>query len=423
MGHRIRRIISAGTFVRLAASIILSFVIWGFIVWETNPEITREFPSVLVAARNVPGDMLIVGELPTVSVTIKGPQDVIRGVGASNVAAWIDLGEIESPGIDEYEVQVEAPDGLRQVVIEPSVVEVELDLIVTETFQVVIREDEPRPANVSLASLSTELVSIQGPQDLVLRVEAVEALIDLSDRSASFTEQLELIPIDSQGTRVEGVSVSPETVELTVTFETTSKDVPVSVFCACIVDDRLQEMQLSTAAAIPSTVRLSGPASALATISSVPTIAIDTSALEESGWILDVELNLSAIPDSITVGERSVDVWVPVVPGRQELTDVPIDVFGLTSGLEATLSEESVSIVVVGAGVSETAELEQQIDALIDLRGLTQGTYTVDVAVVVPPGLSFEQVTPATVRVVIQIDTSLSNRSSNRDDRVQSGIR
>lgn len=425
MGHRIRRIISAGTLVRLVVSVILAFIIWGFIVWETNPEVTRQFPTVPVEARNVPGNMLVVEGLPTVGVTLKGPQDEMRGVVASDITAWIDFDDVEAPGIDEFRVRVEAPDGVREVIVTPSMLEVELDLIVTETFPLVVREDEPRPANVSDITLSTEIVSIQGPEDLVSQVEAVEVPVEIGDRSESFTESVELVPINELGNPVSGVTVSPQSVELTVTFATTSKDVPVRVICACIVDNRVQEIELSTAAAIPSTIRLSGPADELEAISALHTVPVDVSVLNESGWILDVELDLTSIPPVVAVPEQAVDVWVPIEPVRQELRDVPIQIAGLDAGLEATLSETTVSIVVVGAGDVEDGELAQSVVAVVDLSDLGPGTYSVDVGVVVPPGISYEQVTPETVRVEIEAATPTISRFGDqlRDQMATTGVR
>jgi len=418
MGHRIRRIISAGTFVRLTVSVLLAFIIWGFIVWETNPEITRQFPSVPVTARGVPGNMLIVGNLPTVSVTVKGPQDDMRGVVASDITAWVDFGGVDDPGINEYKVNVTAPEGARKVIVEPARIEVELDLIVTETFQVVLREDEPRPANVASIELSTQLVSIQGPEDLVSRVDAVEVLVDIGDRTESFTEPVEPVPVDAMGNPVPGVTVSPATIDLSVDFESTSKDVPVQVICACVVDNRVQEMELPTASPIPSTIRLSGPASDLASINVLRTRPIDISVLNESGWILNVELDLTDIPPTVTLPERAIDVWVPVEPSRREVSGVPIAVIGLGPGLQATLSEETATVVILGGTDLDVLELEQRVTAVVNLSGLTPGTYSVDVGVVLLPGLTFEQVQPESVRVVIEPLTGSQARPGDFQEQI-----
>ena len=423
MGYRFRRIVSAATFVRLAISIVLAMFIWGFIVWETNPDVTREFSGVAVTPENIPSDMLIVGSLPTVTVTLKGPQDVMRTIVAGDVTASIDFSDATSPGIDEYDVEVQTPPGIREVIVEPSTIEVELDLIVTRTFPTTIREDEPRPASVSSIDASTQIASVQGPQALVDQVEAVELVIDVGDRRESFSEAVPLVPVSENGNPVDGVVVSPAEVEFSVTFESTVKDVPVTVVCACIVDDQLEQTVLNNATAIPSTIQLSGPSSALETVSEARTVAVDISELSESGWILDVEIDSRTIPETVNYSDQTVDVWVQVNPERIEIPDVAIKVLGLGPGLEAELSTDSVTVIITGSDEDFEASESMGLSAVVDLTDLEAGSYTVEVAVVVPPDIAYDQVFPRTVNVVLTQSSTSANRLRNIDNEPTSGIR
>jgi YbbR domain-containing protein len=405
-------LISAAVFVRLAASLLLAFIIWGFIVWETNPERTRQFSALVPTAQNVPADMLIVGDLQPVTVTVKGPQDVVRGLIASDFTVIVNFENASGPGIDEYEVEVDAPSGLRKVDVEPSIIEVELDRIVTETFPVEMREDAPRPLNVTDVSLSAEQVAVQGPKALVDRVETVELPLEIGSRDESFVEEVAPVPVDSLGERIQGVSLSPAAVEVNVTFETTSKDVPVVVICACIVEGQLQEVELDDASPIPSTVRISGTASALEEINSISTLPIDTAGLDSAGWILDVELDIASLPGTIALSEQAVDVWIPVDPGRQQISDVEIGLLNADPSLAVRFSTRTVSIVVSGT-VDDVQELDPAaLKAVVDVAGLGPGTYTLDVQVVVPSGLTYENVDPDTVQVTIERLPQASDQSS-----------
>ncbi len=415
MGYRFRRLISPATLVRMAISVILALVIWGFIVWETNPEITREFQNIAITAENVQADMLIVGGLPSASVTVKGPQDVVEDMVPSDVTASIDFDDVDEPGTDEYEVSVDAPSGVREVIIEPETVEVELDLIVTKTFQIALQEDETRPPSVTSIDASTEVGSIQGPQELVDQVAALVLPVDLANHRESYSERVELIPLSATGAPVVGLEVSPATVELNVTFESTSKDVPVVVKCACIVDGLLAETVLTDAAAIPSTVRLNGPSSGLAGVESVETIAIDISQLNQSGWILDVALDTDTLPGSVNLSDQTVDVWVPVAPSRIELTGVTLQVLGADPALDVSLATETVAVTLTG-DADVLADLEaEDVLAIVDVTDLATGSYTVDVEVVVPAGASYESVDPDAVRVTIAPGTSTANRLRLQD--------
>ena len=407
----------------MALSVILSFIIWGFIVWETNPEISREFQGIAVTSENVPANMLIVGGLPSVAVTLRGPQDDMRGIVPSDVTASIDFADVDNPGIREYEIVVDAPREVREIVIDPGVVEIELDLIVTETFQVVLREDAVRPASLTSIDLSTEIASVRGPQAVVDQVSRIEIPLNLQGRTDSFRDDYDLVAVSEAGRPVDGIEISPESIALSVTFESTAKDVPVVVICACVIEDRLDQIVLTTAAAIPSTIRLTGPSAALSEISEVRTTAIDTSELDESGWILDVELDPTSIPESVNVSDQTVDVWVPVTPERVEVPEVDIEIVGLADGLAASLSSDTVGVVVSGSDelLQQSGPLE--IMALVNLTDLDAGTYTVDVALVVPPGVSYEEVSPGTVRVEIRSSSSTSNRLRFERSEPEAGVR
>ncbi len=211
MGHRLRRLASAATFIRLVASVVLALVIWGFIVWETNPEITREYQSITVTPENVPPNMLIVGGIPSISVTLKGPQDVLQRVVLNDITASIDFSDANGPGIDEYPLAVDTPSGIRQVIVEPSVVEVELDLIVVRTFPIDLQENETRPVSVTSIEAATKIASVQGPKAHVDQVQSVVLPVDLQGHRESFVGNVDLIAIGANGEPVEGVEVSPST--------------------------------------------------------------------------------------------------------------------------------------------------------------------------------------------------------------------
>ena len=423
MGFRIRQLIRAGTFVRLAVSIALATIIWGFIVWETNPEITRDFQNIAVTAEDVPPDMLIVGGMPSVAVTLKGPEDVLRGLVPSDITASVSFAAVEEPGIDEYAVSVEAPSGVRKVVSDPSIVEVELDLIVTQSFEIELQEDIARPASVTSIEISSNLASVRGPQDQVDQIAAIVLPVELDNRNESFTESVTVQALGNDGEVIEDIELSPASVELSVTFEQTSRDVPVTVICACVVDDRLEEVELITAAAIPSTIRVSGPSSAIQDISEIRTVPVDISELEESGWILDVELDALALPEAVSLSDLTVDVWVPIAPSRLELADIPIKILGLGDGLEATLSDESAFVVVTGSDRALVDPQALDVMAIVDLDELPSGTFTVNVSIVVPPGISYEQVTPETVQVVLRSQSTTANRLRDTEFESEDEVR
>lgn len=391
--------------IRLIFSLILAFVVWGFIVWETNPERTRIERDVPVDVVNLAPNMRVVDEIPTVTITMKGPEDVINGITSAMVSASVDLGDVNSPGVIERQIEAKVPDGLREVTIEPDTVELEIDEIISRTLSIDLLEPETRPANVADVSVTGRLAVVSGSRSAVTKVASVAARVDIQGRTESFTEDVPLVALDSEGNQVSGVRIEPETVEVSVAFSTTERFVPVTVICRCVEDGQLEIREFPEAAAIPSTVQVNGPEGVVSELDAIPTEPIDLSGLRESGWKLDVQLDRSQLPPDIELGETTVDVWVPIERQRIDFEDVPIRVINLEDGFEANLSDRTASLTIRG---SEPA-LEQlegnPPTVVVNAIGRSAGTYVLEVQVVLPPEVTYDELSPNQVQLIIERET------------------
>ncbi len=217
----------------------------------------------------------------------------------------------------------------------------------------------------------------------------------------SFTDNFDLIALGSDGNEVEDVTIQPQSIEVEVTFRTTERFVPVSVVCSCISDGNLEIQEFPEAAAIPSTVRVSGPEDALSEITSIPTQPVDVSGLTSAGWVLDVELDLSDISNEVEVDETTVDVWVPIEQQRLTFEEVEIEAVNVPDGFRAIVTPSLVSFVVGG-----TPEALEEFEgatptAVVDVDGRESGSYRLEVRVLLPPGLSYDDVEPSMADVTI----------------------
>lgn len=401
MGSRIRRLASIDQITRIVISLVLAFVVWGFISWETNPEVDRTVQGIAIEVRNLPDDMQLVGELAPVSVTLKGPENLMNRTNSSEIVAYIDLADVTSIGRSEHAIQVDAPSGLRVIDPDPDRVEIVLDALITRTFPVETVEAAPRPPNVSNVSIDPTSAEVSGTRQQVLQVDHLETSIEITGESESFTKVSPILAVDSNGNVVEGVTVTPDQVSVTVTFSTTGKFVPVTVVCACIEDNQVSVEQFPEAAAIPSTVRITGPDNVISGITELLTTPIDISNLTESDWILDVELDTSKVPAGVTVSDTKVDVWVPIEQERLIFDSIQIIAVNLGEGLEATIDPGRVSFAVQGA--AEELEQLEGVEplAIVDATDRGPGSYRVNVEIVVPAGLSYESVEPTEVQLTI----------------------
>lgn len=385
----------------MIVSIVLAFIVWGFVIWETNPERTREFNDITVETVGLAPNMEIMNEIPSASIVIKGPESVVEDVTSTMVTAYVDLNGQTSPGAAEFDVMTSTPDGLRKVIIEPETVTLDVQIIETRTFAVDVAEPGERPANVSGITVSQDLVQVIGSRENVEQVASVQVEIDYTGQTESFQVEARTVPVDEAGNLVSGVRVDPPAVTVDVHYEITEKPLDVVVYCACVTDGALEVQPFPEAVAIPSTVTITGPSPVIAELAEVRTQPIDIAGLSQSGWILEVDLDETTLPPGVQLQETTVDVWVPIQAQRVTFEDVPIQVINVDPEYRTTLSAESVSFEVDGPqnvldSISGTTPL-----VIVDGQGRGPGTYRVSLQVVLPQGASFDRLEPAQVDLTV----------------------
>jgi YbbR domain-containing protein len=382
--------------------LVLSFLLWGFVTWESDPERSRTFASIPITAVGLQPGLVLVGELPTARVTVKGPESVVTRVEATMLSVTADLSDIEAAGAYDIELDVDSPSDVRDVSVVPEEIEVIIDETAQRTFLIDVVQPAPPPPNLTSVDLSVDEVVVSGPADNVDRVASVQLLLDLAGRTESFGADLEPFPVDAGGVVVEGVTVEPSTVHVEVVFEVRSQLVPVLVMCACTSSTgALEVRELTNASAIPSTVRVSGPESLITSLDAVRTVPVDVSDLDRSGFISDVQLDEQSVPEGVTLEQAAVEVYVQIEDRRVSFSQAQISVINLPPEFRAVLAQETVRFEVTGP-----AEILEEFEGatptvFVDVAGLAPGTYTLPVWVVLPPELTYLNLEPAEVQVTI----------------------
>ena len=146
-------------------------------------------------------------------------------------------------------------------------------------------EGEPTGGKiVEEISFSPEEVFVRGTREKVDSVQSVIFIIDVSGAEGTLSKSIRLEPVDSKRNPVQGVTVSPEEVEVTVSLTFPQKDVPVEVVLADNVQDEVEIMLLE-----PSQVTIEGPGYLLKEIDTIKTAEIQ---LEDVGLPSTVEAPL-----------------------------------------------------------------------------------------------------------------------------------
>ena len=385
-------------------SIVLGFALWIFVTDTENPTRSGVLPIELaVESVNVPGDLALSGSPVNVRVRVEVADDVWNTLSLADFKATLDLDGLQA-GTYDLPVRVEpltGRGGLRVTQVIPDTVAVELKSLFSKSVSTSVSlEGAPPPGfEASTPELDAETVLVTGTQDRVTLVTQAVASLDLSGRTESLTQAVRLEPRDSRGFLVEGVSLEPSVMNVSVQIEQTQFSRAL-VISATVVGTPAAGYDIVGLFADPAVITVFGPQSFVGETATIRTQPIDITGATED-VILTVSLDL---PRDVSVsGGTSVTVTVQIEPaqGRQTL-GVTAVIVGLDPDLSVSGPLPLVEVVLLGELPDLQGIRPNDIAATINLTGLTEGTHTVSVSVSAPPEASVASVSPEEVEITLE---------------------
>jgi YbbR domain-containing protein len=287
--------------------------------------------------------------------------------------------------------------------IQPASLELTLEPLATRSVPVQVRT-LGTPA-VGYRVLSPEAdpteVTVSGPASAVDRVAQALAEVSLSGQRGNLDQAVQLLPVDPSGQSVPGVRVEPAEVQVTARVEQLGgyRDVAVKV----IIEGQVEPGYWVTRITVSPPVITVYSADAEAVV--VLPGFVETEPLVLTGASSDLSRRLALdLPEGVApVGEQTVLVEVGVAAIESSLTLTrQLEVQGLGTGLYATPSPDTVSVIISGPlPVLEGLTLSD-VRVVLDLRDMGVGTHQVTPEVVLlPSGLVVQAILPATIEVNI----------------------
>jgi len=202
-----------------AASLILGIFLWFWVMLnEENPIIERTVQTSL-KAEGIQSGIALQRDLPGVDVRLRGLKrdmsEVEKGTEAHISCRGLDVGNYR------LGVQVQVPDNVTVVSVHPAEVPVVLERIVSESRPLEVRLVGEPPAGYELKSSdhSPKLIRISGARSRVDRVARIVLTVDIGGLVPGIPVSLVARSVDSSGSPVEGVSLAPPRVNVTVNME------------------------------------------------------------------------------------------------------------------------------------------------------------------------------------------------------------
>jgi YbbR domain-containing protein len=403
----VRRIVTHD-FPLKAVAVVIALLFWVGIMQNATPSvITVAFDGRIPVERpdNVPSGYVLRGPLGDVVVTLRGAPGVADRVALSELRATLDvnalvLGQAEP---QDARIMVAPPkDGVEVIDVSPPTVSVRVERLTSRTLLVQPRFSNEPPAGTRAgeAAVAPTEVRVTGPESDVARIAAVLGTVRFGDGQTDIeSPDTPAIPVDAAGVPIDGLEVEPGvvTVKVPVLPTATTRTVPVVFTLRGVV---APGYWVVGAAMDPFAVTVRGEEEVLKTLDRIETQPIDVGDLSATRT-LTVGL---AVPAGVTLlrpTDITVTVTVQALAGTRVFSSA-IVVTGLLANHIAELDITSAGVLVAGPVPALANMPPAQVVASVDAAGRGPGTYTVDVAIRVPAGVTVQTVQPTRVTLTIK---------------------
>ena len=402
-----------GNFGLAVLSVALAFGVWMLIIDTEHPTRTGVFPvDIPVEPVNMPEGLTLGGPLGDVALRIEADEDLWDQFTAGDFKATVNLLGAQI-GTQDVEVQVEPlgeRNGLRIIEVIPTLhaagappgtVRVELKPLVSQVVPVSLDlvgapliGYEPSTPNVE-----PEQVVVSGPEDLVGRVAAAVASVDLSGVVTDVRQTYSLVPRDDSGFIVAGVTLDPSSVDIEITVEQ-KRFSRLVVVSPSLEGSPAAGYNVTSVELDPPSVTLLGPLELLNVTSFVVTDDVDI-----TGATSDITriVNLVGLAPGLISGSGTVTVRISIAAGEGEATfGVAPQWTGLASDLRVVSVTSLVEVTLQGELPTLRNVSPDQVTVSVDLSGLGAGSHRLEPQVEAPGRLQVADISPTSVEVVLE---------------------
>ncbi len=406
------------TIVRNLPTLLLSFIlavtVWISAVSSTDPISSRVFPRpVQIEVIGQDPGMLITNNVANqVTVTLRAPRSVWDRIltGQAPVRAFVDLSGLK-PGTHNVPVKVQpTSDTVLVVSYDPNQVSVDLEAISSKSFPIHLVEngDVAVGYQAAAAVLSQRTATVTGSQSQVDQVAEVRAVLDLSRAQENIQRELNLQAVNASGNLVNGVTIDPTKVQVTVAV--TQRGGYRNVVVKPVITGQVAPTyRVTNISVFPPAVTVFSQDPRL--VDQLPGY-VETSPLDLNGAKDDIDVFLPLnLPAGVSVvgsegapGDKFVEVQVSIaaIEGSLTMDGMRVEVIGLSEGLRASVSPETVTVILSGPLPVLDQLSAQSIRVTVDVSGQDVGTYQLTPRVELLDGeLQVESVLPNTVEVTV----------------------
>jgi YbbR domain-containing protein len=391
-------------------ALALAVAVWIAAVTAADPDETRQLPNpVPVEIIGQDPSLVVNSDIPReVEITLRAPHSVWNGLDAdpSLVHVILDLSGLSAgEHTSELQIQVDARP-VQILATSPKSVSFSLESIATKPFPVDVTFSGESSVGYQIgeAMIEPAEVIVAGAQSQVEKVARTHISVDLDGVRENVDQTLTVEVLDANGEPVEGVTVSPEAihVSLPVSQQGGYRDVAVKVIMAGRVASGYRLTDISV---FPPVVTIYAADPEL--VNNLPGV-VETAPLDLQNAKEDINTRLALnLPEGVTiVGDQTVliQTGVSAIESSITLDGEKVEIIGLENGLTAIVSPLTVDVIVSGPLPILDTITHQDVRITVDLTNLEIGTHQVIPRIeVLISDVIVESILPNTIEVVISV--------------------
>lgn len=304
-------------------SVVFAIVLWVVVMNISDSAVTEQIKDIPVQQLNgeVFEDLDKIYEVSngdTVDIIVKGRRSVVSKLSADDFIATADLSTMSVTGAVQIFVtpKSNAVKDAITITIVDNTMSLILESKVSAQFPIKIRtQGETREGYaVGETYTSPNIITVEGPESSVAKITDVEVVVDITNKTESFTEMAEVVLYDAYDEVISNskLSVSDTTVDVTVNIYPT-KTVPITIEPTGKPTDGFT---ISEVIYQPQSIELVGPEDKLGTIESIIIDDISVAGISEN---LQTTVNIAKyLPDGIVVAGADSDIVITVMVEQLE---------------------------------------------------------------------------------------------------------
>ena len=389
-------------------ALALSAAVWILAITAEDPAEVRAYPY-MVAIEIIgqdPSFILTNDSVKQLTINLRAPKSVWTNLltDKASVRAVVDLSEL-SAGPHNIPVQVQIVQRPVEIVsYSPSSVDVSLELLMNRSLLIKL-DTRGEPAvgyKAEIPALSKTNVTISGSETLVKRVQEVRAVLDISQSQEDIEQTLTLQALDSNDLPITGITLNPDRVQVAqkITQRGGYRNVVVKVDTNGNIANGYR---LTNISAYPPTVTVFSADPKL--VENLPgyveTAPINLAGLRDDK---DIRVSLNLPPGVSIVGDQTVNVQIGVssIESSVTLTNMRVEIMGVSQGLAAKGSPEMVDVILSGPipllDTLKASDVRVYVDLTDDPEGTYQRTPQVEIKI---PEIRVQSILPGSIEVII----------------------